>query len=89
MSRCRATCTSSRTAAADQPSLKVNGKRVTPSIEKGFARIERQWQKGDTIELSLPMPVRRVIAHPQVKADQGKVASAARADRLLPRRPRQ
>ena len=61
-------------SAADQPSLKVNGKRVTPSVEKGFARIERQWQKGDTIELSLPMPVRRVIAHPEVKADQGKVA---------------
>ena len=61
-------------SVADQPSLKVNGKRVTPGLEKGFARIERRWQKGDTIELSLPMPVRRVIAHPQVKADQGKVA---------------
>ena len=58
----------------DQPSLTVNGKRVALGIEKGFARIERQWQKGDTIELSLPMPVRRVIAHAQVKADQGKVA---------------
>jgi DUF1680 family protein len=59
---------------SDRPSLEVNGKRVTPSMDKGFARIERQWQKGDTIELSLPMPVRRVIAHPQVKADRGKVA---------------
>jgi hypothetical protein len=54
--------------------LKVNGKRMTPSIEKGFARIERRWQKGDTIALSLPLPVRRVIAHPEVKADRGKVA---------------
>ena len=59
---------------ADKPSLKVNGARVTPSMDKGFARIERQWQKGDTIELSLPMPVRRVIAHSEVKADRGKVA---------------
>jgi hypothetical protein len=58
----------------DGQSLKVNGKRVTPSMDKGFARIEHQWQKGDTIELSLPMPVRRIVAHPEVKADRGKVA---------------
>jgi DUF1680 family protein len=54
--------------------LKVNGKAISPSIEKGYARIERPWQKGDTIELDLPMPVRRVIAHEAVKADRGRVA---------------
>jgi hypothetical protein len=58
----------------DAASFKVNGTRVTATIDKGFARIERQWQKGDMIELSLPMPVRRIVAHPQVKADQGRVA---------------
>lgn len=62
------------TPVNDKPTLKVNGKTVSPSIEKGYARIERQWQKGDTIELDLPMPVRRVIAHQAVKADLGKVA---------------
>jgi hypothetical protein len=61
-------------SVSDEPSLKVNGKRVTLSLDKGFARIERQWQKGDTIELSLPMPVRRIVAHAQLKADRGKVA---------------
>ncbi len=61
-------------AAQDEPQLLVNGQRVSPSIEKGFARIERKWAKGDTIELTLAMPVRRVIAHPEVKADRGKVA---------------
>ncbi len=55
-------------------SLKVNGKRVTSNAEKGFARIERQWQKGDMIELSLPMPVRRIMPHPDLKADRGRVA---------------
>ncbi|MCX5646658.1 MAG: glycoside hydrolase family 127 protein [Phycisphaerae bacterium] len=59
---------------SDEPVLKVNGERVTPSVEKGFARIERPWQKGDTIDLHLPMPVRRIVAHAQVKADRGKVA---------------
>jgi hypothetical protein len=62
------------TPVDDKPTLKVNGKAISPSIEKGYAHIERQWQKGDTIELDLPMPVRRVIAHEQVKADRGRVA---------------
>src|SRR5439155_13296275 len=29
---------------------------------------------GDTVRLSLPMPVERVYAHPRVKADVGRVA---------------
>jgi len=62
------------TPVDDKHTLKVNGKAISPSIEKGYARIERQWQKGDTIELDLPMPVRRVIANEAVKADRGRVA---------------
>ena len=62
------------TTVDDTPKLKVNGKTISPAIEKGYARIERQWQKGDTIELELPMPIRRVIAHEAVKADRGRVA---------------
>lgn len=54
--------------------LKVNGKRLSPTIEKGFARLERRWEKGDTIELDLPMPVRRILANDKVEADRGKVA---------------
>jgi DUF1680 family protein len=61
-------------AMDEQATLNVNGKQVSLSCERGFARIERKWQKGDTIELNLPMPVRRVIAHPNVEADRGKVA---------------
>jgi len=58
----------------EQAGLKVNGKRISLNIQKGFACIERKWQKGDTIELNLPMPVRRIIAHREVKADRDKVA---------------
>ncbi|MHC4751952.1 MAG: glycoside hydrolase family 127 protein [Planctomycetota bacterium] len=57
----------------EKVALKINGKRVSPNIQRGFACIERKWQKGDTIELSLPMPVRRVVAHPNIKADRDKV----------------
>jgi hypothetical protein len=54
--------------------LKVNGKPTPQNIQRGFACIERKWQKGDTIELNLPMPVRRIIAHPNIEDDRDKVA---------------
>lgn len=54
--------------------LKVNGKKITPVMEKGFARIERRWEKGDAIELDLPMPIRRVLCHEKVEANRGRVA---------------
>jgi len=58
----------------EEATLKVNGRPVALDIEKGFARIQRTWQRGDTIELELPMPVRRVVAHEKVEANVGKVA---------------
>ncbi len=54
--------------------LEVNGKSVSPDVQRGFTRIERTWQKGDTIELHLPMPVRRVITNEKVVSNRGKVA---------------
>ena len=54
--------------------LTVNGQAVTTDIVKGFARIDREWRKGDTIGLTLPMPVRRVFADPRVRDDAGRVA---------------
>ncbi|HUT09802.1 MAG TPA: glycoside hydrolase family 127 protein, partial [Thermoguttaceae bacterium] len=53
--------------ASDEVSLKINGEQAPVKIEKGYARIERTWRNGDTIELHLPMPVRRVVSHPNVK----------------------
>jgi hypothetical protein len=55
-------------------SIAVNRKPAAVRLEKGFATLERQWQPGDTIELDLPMPVRRVVAHEAVKDDVGRVA---------------
>jgi len=41
--------------------------------ERGYAVIEREWKTGDTVDLDLPMPAERVYAHPQVKANIGRV----------------
>jgi DUF1680 family protein len=54
--------------------IRVNGKKLVLNTEKGFARIERNWKKGDVIELDLPMQIRRVIANDRVAADVGRVA---------------
>ncbi len=55
--------------------IAVNGKpfdRV--ALEKGYAPIRRPWKSGDVVELDLPMPIRRIEAHPAVTADAGRVA---------------
>ena len=54
--------------------LKVNGKAVAMTVEKGFVRLERKWKPGDTIELNLPMPVRKVLPHVNIQDDKGLVA---------------
>jgi hypothetical protein len=55
-------------------SLTVNGIAVPIAVEKGYARIEREWKSGDTIQFNLPMPVRRVLADEKVADDRGMVA---------------
>jgi len=54
--------------------IRINGEPIDYTLEKGFARLSRKWEKGDTIELDLPMPIRRVISHESVKENAGKVA---------------
>ncbi|MGO8926425.1 MAG: glycoside hydrolase family 127 protein [Limisphaerales bacterium] len=45
-----------------------------PVVERGYLVLDREWKRGDRVELDLPMPVQRVAANPQVKADQGLLA---------------
>jgi hypothetical protein len=54
--------------------LKLNGKPVAVACEEGYVSLDRSWRKGDKIELNLPMPIRRVRANQNVKADRGRVA---------------
>jgi len=56
------------------PRLRLNNKLVDIKVEKGYVRLTRKWSRGDMIELTLPMPIRRVVANDLVKDDQGKVA---------------
>jgi uncharacterized protein len=60
--------------AASQVVLRVNGQAVPVKADRGYVAILRQWKAGDTIRLTLPMPVRRVVANDAVAADRGRVA---------------
>ena len=50
--------------------LAVNG---VPG-EDGYLTIGREWKVGDTVEVNLPMPVKRIRAHEKVEADKGRLA---------------
>lgn len=55
-------------------SIEVNGDSVPVQLERGFARIRRQWRADDTIRVELPIAVRRVKSRPEVKPNAGLVA---------------
>ena len=58
-----------------EPTLKVNGEAFElGALDKGYALIKRTWLADDVVDLSLPMPVRRVVANEAVEADRGRVA---------------
>jgi DUF1680 family protein len=54
--------------------IRVNGKKVKAPIAGGFVNINREWKKGDIVEVSLPMEPRFIEARKEVVADSGRVA---------------
>jgi DUF1680 family protein len=54
--------------------LSVNGEAQEVALDRGYAVLERRWKAGDSVELSLPMPVRRVESHERVTANAGRIA---------------
>ncbi|HEV3196320.1 MAG TPA: beta-L-arabinofuranosidase domain-containing protein [Bryobacteraceae bacterium] len=55
-------------------SLAVNGTRVKPVFDRGYAAITRNWKAGDKIELELPLKVQRVEPASQIASVRGRVA---------------
>ncbi|WP_068830184.1 MULTISPECIES: glycoside hydrolase family 127 protein [Xanthomonas translucens group] len=58
------------------PQLRLNGETVAIAahLQHGYCVLRRRWQRGDTLQLHLPMPVMRVSGHPHVRHLAGKVA---------------
>ncbi|QPC83741.1 glycoside hydrolase family 127 protein [Phototrophicus methaneseepsis] len=62
------------TQAVDNVTIKINGEVVKPEVSEGYAVIKREWSGVTTIEISLPMMIRRVVADDNVSDLKGKVA---------------
>jgi DUF1680 family protein len=52
----------------------VNGTAIASAPDRGYAAIDREWQSGDTVTLSLAMPIMRMVSHPHIRQDSGRVA---------------
>jgi DUF1680 family protein len=54
--------------------IKVNGKPYSYQIEKGYAVINRTWQKGDNISFDFAMDVKKIFANDKVLDDKNRFA---------------
>jgi uncharacterized protein len=55
--------------------VEVNGESMDAELSPGsYVELRRTWRPGDTINMDLPMPVRRVECHPYVAGNAGRVA---------------
>ena len=54
--------------------LTLNGEAVSAAPENGYITLERNWNAGDRLGLTLDMPVEVVRANPAVTADAGRIA---------------
>ncbi|MFK5973871.1 MAG: glycoside hydrolase family 127 protein [Flavobacteriaceae bacterium] len=58
-----------------QVTLKINGKKQEVDSSDDYIVLEkRNWKKGDSIEVSFDMAIRKVVSHEKVEANRGKIA---------------
>ncbi|MFO1078675.1 MAG: glycoside hydrolase family 127 protein [Planctomycetota bacterium] len=56
--------------------LRGPGDAEPHAVPAGYAELRREFRRGDVVQLSLPMPVRRLVADPRAEALRGRVAFA-------------
>jgi hypothetical protein len=61
-------------AWADDVDAAVNGEPVDAARSDGYLRVERAWRGGDRLEVSVPLAVEALVAHPRVRENAGRVA---------------
>lgn len=54
--------------------LKINDQLVDATLKDGYITINRDWKKGETLSLNLPMQPREVITNDKVEDNLGKLA---------------
>lgn len=61
-------------AKEERPIIQLNGVETPLDLKDGYVFLTKRWKRGDAIDLELPMPIRRVIAHEKVEANRNRVA---------------
>lgn len=61
-------------ARAADWSVRVGGRAVERTLDRGYVAITRAWRAGDVVEIDLPMTVRAVHGNEQIAATRGRVA---------------
>lgn len=54
--------------------VSVNGESQTVTSQDGYVILSREWSEGDTVQLTLSMPVERIISHPEIRQSAGQIA---------------
>jgi len=54
--------------------ITINGKAAHYTLEKGYAVLDRTWNKGDVVSLQFPMEVKQIAAIDEVAANKSRVA---------------
>lgn len=54
--------------------ITINGEEATIEMEKGYAKLNRQWKKGDVVEYSMPMTIKAVKSNDNVVTNKGLIA---------------
>jgi len=57
-----------------EPMILVNGTGFSYKIDKGYAVIEREWNKGDVVSTGIPMSLQYLTAIDSVRSDHGRIA---------------
>ena len=57
-----------------QYSILVNGQPAMYAMENGYAVVDRDWKRGDKLEVNFPMEVRRVVSRDAVKENINRVS---------------
>lgn len=62
-------------AWAKDATVSVNGEKQSIDLKPAtYARLQRDWKAGDTVQLDLPMPARMLLPHPYIESCSGKAA---------------
>ena len=59
----------------DGADISVNGQKIASDVQPGrYFELKRSWRKGDKVELSIPMRVQMLTAHPRVESSWNRIA---------------